>query len=59
MNVVQFQKKISLTKEENERFISLKLKLSNSISPGEAQYYKNELDSLVSLGKTRARQKDF
>lgn len=59
MNVVQFQKKISLTKEESERFISLKLKLSNSISPGEAQYYKNELDSLVSLGKTRARQKDL
>lgn len=53
MIVVPFSvQKIYLTKEERERFVLLKDKLANSISPGEATYYKNELDSLVSKGKT-------
>ena len=51
MNVIHFPKqKIFLTKEEHERFILLKNKLKNAISPGEATHYKNELDSLINKG---------
>lgn len=47
------QEKICLTQEEIDRFNKLKLKLANSIAPGEAKHYKNELDSLISIGKQR------
>ena len=58
MNVVPFPKqKIYLTEEENKRFIDLKSKFANSITPGEATYYKNELDSLIAKGKARATKK--
>ncbi|WP_180955275.1 hypothetical protein [Peribacillus deserti] len=54
MNVVPFPKqKIYLTEEEIERFNKLKEKLANSITPGEATHYKNELDSLVARGINR------
>ena len=56
MNVVLFPNQtIRLTKKENERFIWLKEKLRQSIAPSEALYYKNELDSMVSKGRTQKK----
>lgn len=56
MNVLQFPSPtIRLTVAEHERFKDLKEKLRNSIAPSEARYYKNELDALVCLGKSRIR----
>ena len=62
MNVIPFPNSnndddIVFTREEANQFEDLKLKLKQSISPGEAEYYKNELDSLLSRGRARARQK--
>lgn len=49
--VIPFHRQILLTQEEFEQFQSLKVKLENSISPGEARFYKNELDVLIEIGK--------
>lgn len=54
MKVIPFpnpQEKVYFTLAELDRFIKLKEQLANSISPGEATYYKNELDFLVARGK--------
>lgn len=56
MNVILFPRPtIRLTSEENQRFEVLKDRLRNSITPGEARHYKNELDFLVELGKSRLK----
>lgn len=47
---------ICLTEEEASRFQDLLKKAKQSISPGEATYYINELNALIEKGRQRARQ---
>lgn len=55
--VIPLHRQVLLTQKEFEQFQSLKVKLENSISPGEARFYKNELDVLIEIGKQRYLQK--
>lgn len=58
MTIIQFPKSqavVYLTKEEIKKFHELKLNLANSIGPGDAKHYKNELDYLISIGRQRRR----
>lgn len=42
-----------LTKNEYERFKDLKLKFKNAMSPGEANYYKNEIELMIEMGRMK------
>ena len=62
MNIIPFPNdpkniKPVFTRKEAERFEQLKELLPESVSPGEAKYYRDELERLLARGRNRAREK--